>query len=261
MMGRLVPRLLEKLPIKQIYDEALSPAVIKIGLTLENLITATAFDISRLLKGGSNIFTDNMLNYLNKFRMEDVDNVVNPSSEIAYNVLTRFQYVECSELRDMFSNLLYSASHKEHVNKAHPSFIRIIDSLAIDEAKIIKYLYKTNRTYLIFVSYNSIKTAESGILYKNGRAMTCVEIYEELLFPNMIDFYLDNLIQLGLLHSSVNLDITTKDIHYSKRDVVLLKERLEQKNVNHDGLPDIIEGGFGRTEFCELFMEACLSNE
>ena len=83
---------------------------------------------------------------------------------------------------------------------------------------------------------------------------------EELLLVQklMIDFYLDNLIQLGLLHSSTFLSQTTQHLTYYEKDIKRIYQQLESKNVLHEGLPDLIEGGFGRTEFCDLFMEACI---
>src|SRR5690606_29925927 len=105
-------------------------------------------------------------------------------------------YTTNDDIAEMFINLLAKASSSDTVNLAHPSFVQLIERLSVDEAKIITYL-KT-KAFIPYVSYRLKRNSSSGFVETLKKA-TMIPFEVELIFPQNIKTYIDNLLSMGIL--------------------------------------------------------------
>lgn len=230
------------------------------GPASQELTKAMRNFIDGFITKGSETFLHNMTLFWEKYKRIPDKNKIQPPTEMLSRILDVFRYVENDTLRDLFAELLKSSSDSEKIEIAHPSFVSVISSLSVDEAIILTFLNKNNNLYLLFVSYNN-ENAAPGRYYKNGKSTTIAEINLDLDFPKMMDFYIDNMVQLGLLHPSIKIDDNPPLQKKYENYYITLRDEHIKKNIEHLDLPDIVEAYFGLTEYAELFMKACISEE
>ena len=181
----------KQVPVKQIYDDAASPAVRQVGSTLEDVIKCVrlvGFPIQwfavqqdryrRFIEGAAAPIPDNQR--------------ILPPTQILGPVLEGIKFeTEGSEISDLFEKLLSSAMDKERVHLAHPSFAAIIKSISPDEAKIIRFLGSDK----IFTIDRHAGTYDQTL---DGHFIILLDNLG-LLFPQNSSFYLHHLFSLGLL--------------------------------------------------------------
>ena len=134
---------------------------------------------------------------LSEIKNEDVI-PVNPV--LGVPVLERFTYIENDELANLFVNLLSKASSSETVNQAHPTFLSMIDRLTVDEARIIEYL--KDKEYVLALDYVTYVKGEKNKFGKLAFDLTGLEFKLNLVKPENIDLYLNNLEAMRVLKSS-----------------------------------------------------------
>lgn len=72
-----------------------------------------------------------------RFKNIPEEDVINVSPEIGSPILDKLSITREPDLRTLFIELLASAADRRAVPFAHPSFVRVIESLSPDEAKMI----------------------------------------------------------------------------------------------------------------------------
>lgn len=231
-----------KVPEK-IYDDLLSPPTKTTGkalATITDLINTALYPIELLNEKRKILLNRNLHRYKEKLDKIPTDKITNIPTEISAPIIERLNYTSNDELSNAFINLLSKASSFDTIKFAHPSFIHIIDRLSPDEANLLKYISENNNMFLILkgdylteeriykVVYLDSKKEERQEQFKESTFEhnfslkikdSFLEDFELMFFDN-IDFYIDNLISLGLIKNPDELEPFEKDFIYYETQII-----------------------------------------
>lgn len=241
-----------------IYGDLAQPSVKKVGTALE---TVFEFSTSLLLpvKLLNEKFKLNFEKRLNEYKAK-IDSIpeeklceVNP--QIGTPLIEKLSYTTNDEISNLFTNLLAKASSTDTVNLAHPGFIQLIERLSVDEARLLLHLNKKDT--IPCISLRAHMTDDKGFIeiLRNG---TMLQFEIELLFPQNIKTYLDNLSSMGVLDSSHGLYKINEDIYnplfekynYEKINKVYIESGAYEKVEKSKSYYQI-------TDFGKAFINAC----
>jgi hypothetical protein len=260
MAGNEIVGLVKETPqiLLTIYGDIAQPSVKKVGTALE---TVFEFSTSLLLpvKLLNEKFKINFEKRLNEYK-EKIDQIpdeklceVNP--QIGTPLIEKLSYTTNDEISNLFTNLLTKASSIDTVNLAHPGFIQLIERLSVDEARIVLHL--NHKDHIPCISFRAHLKDNKGFLeiLKNG---TMLQFEVELLFPENIKTYLDNLSSMGILDSSHDKYKMDEEIY----NPLFEKYNYEQVNKSHieSDAYDRVEkkkSYFQITDFGKAFIKAC----
>ncbi|WP_373230252.1 DUF4393 domain-containing protein [Cohnella sp.] len=215
--------LVEKAPdLNQVYSDVAQPAFRKLGLALE-----TVFDLCnngllpiRLLNARSNLYFDKAMKQLAKeYENVDEQEIIQVRPEIGVPILERLTYTTTEEIRNLYISLLKSASLIKNMKYTHPVFLKVIESISADEAKIIKHLYSKKslpviRHRLQFKdnpsTYLTITTHTTELEFDTGIG---------IFFPENCGLYLENLEGLGLIKLDYTKSISDSEKYDSLNSV------------------------------------------
>jgi hypothetical protein len=238
------------------YKDLAQPSVQAIGKAL-----GTVFEFGTtpllLMKFGSDVaklsFKKHIDAYENKINAIPEAEQIPVNPQIGVPILDKLTYTTNDEIADLFTNLLAAASSSETVNKAHPAFIHIIDSLSVDEAKILVELRGKDRIPCIDVNVYATDGAY-GVLILNG---TSLQFKTSLLFEDNISTYLDNLTSLGIL-SPQNTKTTDLAAYEELKKLYNCQEmRLQLQSAPNYKELVIVERHYLITAFGKLFINTC----
>jgi hypothetical protein len=127
--------------LKALYDDLASPGVKQVGKALGTVLET----------GNIVLLPLRMLNHVvaqheratfqdiaERFKEIPEERIADVRPEIGVPTLERLSYTQDDALRRMFIELLASAGDTERLGFAHPSFIRVIESLSPDEGKLLE---------------------------------------------------------------------------------------------------------------------------
>ncbi len=202
--GKEIAGLIKQTPqiLTTIYSDAAQPSVRKVGQALETVFefsTSILLPVKLLNEKFKLNFERNLNNYKKKIEEIPDDKICDVNPQIGTPILEKLTYTTNEEIADLFTSLLSKASNIDTLNQAHPSFIQLIERLSVDEARLIKFLNGKD-----FIPSISIKANIKGgngfeILFRNA---TLLQFQVNLVFPQNINTYLDNLTCLGILDIS-----------------------------------------------------------
>jgi hypothetical protein len=245
-----------------IYGDIAQPSVKKIGTALETVFEfSTSFLLPvKLLNEKFRLNFEKRLNdYKDKLNSVPEEELCEVNAQIGTPLIEKLSYTTNDEIADLFTNLLTKASSSKTVNLAHPSFVQLIERLSIDEARIIKHLKSID--IVPCITFRAHMKENKGFIeiLKNG---TMLQFQVELLFPQNITTYLDNLTSMGILDISHGLHKMDDNIYnpiYEKYEYEKVSEsytktgafsQLEKK-----------KSYFQITDFGKTFITACNSIE
>lgn len=214
----------KQLPIKDIYDDLVHPALSTVGMGLQDATKIALAPISALVWG-----YDKIAEYLNiaipeyfEKRKIKKEKIVVPDPAIAIPAIEAMRYtLNKEELREMFTNLLGASMNADSID-AHPAFVEIIKQLSSDESKIIKYLYQDNKQPMIKLRIKVNANGGEGDLIPY---FSDIGYIADCQYPEKFPEYLDNLRRLGLV-----------EVHY---DRYLTEETYYEKLKCHPQFPQI----------------------
>lgn len=202
--------------IPKAYDDLLHPAAIQLGTGLETVAKTLNIVLSPLeaLVWGHDRIRDHLRSEIpKKLIARNAIKVVTPKPSVAVPALEALRYLgDENDLRDMFTNLLTSATNEETCELVHPAFVETIKQLSTEEAFILARIDRLKRfPTLVEVTYEQ-------------HEFTCIddtnhEIYAafhqtlvELGFPEHkeSDYFLDNLMRLRLIERNKIGDVDLK---------------------------------------------------
>lgn len=186
--------------LKEIYTDLAQPGVRKVGLALAtvlDLCNTTLLPLRLYNEKRNLIFTKNMEKLRKKLNEIDEDKLAVVPPELGVPIIDKLTYTSAEEIADMFINLLTKASSRETCNEAHPRFLEIISNLAVDEAKILNHLFESDLRHISFIYFRAAETKAPDSHLWYDRYLTGLEKSIDLLYPDNIDLYMDNLISLG----------------------------------------------------------------
>lgn len=242
--------------LKKLYPDLLQPGIKKIGDRL-----ATSIELSTL-KGKLESEKAKMLmrKHLDDFEKKINDIAEEDSCEvnpqIGVPVLERLSYTTNEEIADLFTSLLAKASSLRTINEAHPGFIKTLENLSVDEARVILYLKKEivdpSVDLIISITIDGITKVKP--IFRNLSKLT-KEI--GLLFPDDIDFYFDNLTKLGILETFNDYSDVYKKHLESPAKVPNPTMRFVRTTV--DVVAEVSDTGYWVSGYGEKFIRACTS--
>lgn len=194
----IAQEIIKNLPMKEAYNDALSPSMKQAGNIAEDIIKTVALALAPIQYLGA--LQDRYRRFLDtSIRRIDEADRISPPSQILGPALEGIKYEpEGTPIEEMFSQLLSRSMDKSRINEAHPSYPFIIKQLSSDEALVLKRLSDRE--------FNYIYTQELHDEFPHWRNMI-VEIDEfpkhGLIYADNLLLYIDRLNQLGLAHLPV----------------------------------------------------------
>lgn len=247
--------------LNELYRDLAQPGVRSIGKAL-----GTALDLSntilfpiKLLNERVRMITQrNFEDYRKRLESIPEDEICDVNPAVAIPILDKFTYITDDDLRHLYVNLLYSASWRKTDHLAHPSSVKIIDSLSPDEARILNHL-RTAGT-IPFLRLFLKPEGLGNVEIRKYKFLTAIEHKVSLVYPDNLCLYLDNFIALGLYQYNPG-DHLVNDAPYVKlRDTydVFLK-RLEDdiKTNRPKHMLDVRNELLKRSAIGDRFVETC----
>lgn len=185
--------------LNELYRDLAKPSFQAIGKTLGTafeLGNTVLFPLKILNERVRMILLKNLEDY--RKRLEDIPEEelcdVNPS--LAIPILDKFTYITDNDLRKLYINLLFSASWSKTEHLAHPSSVKIIESLSPNEAKILTHV--KDKDHIPFIRFNIKRDTSEESTLTEYKYVTKIEQEIELAYPDNMGLYMDNLQACGL---------------------------------------------------------------
>jgi hypothetical protein len=250
--------------LTQVYGDIASPGVKKVGQALESVLdTFVTMPLENLSKKKKLTMERNFENYKKKIENIKEEEIAEVPPELGVPLVQKLSYTSSEEIADLFTNLLASASSLETCSGAHPGFIRIIESLSVDEARILKSLSVDPNAHIPYIEFVGT-TPQNGQTELTTR-LTGIERELDLLYPSLDHLYLDNLIALGLITVSTKVIaeqekyIKLEDLYADLKDeaYTMINEYEHLREINQI---IIRKGHFKITEYAKSFLKACIND-
>lgn len=230
-----------------IYQDLAQPVVKQIGATLElvgRLVHVTVDGFVAIAEQSIKNITQRAAE---KLKGVPLDQLQPPPRRIAVPLLQSAAVIDGddNELRELFAALLASSIDKRTVKTVHPSFLATVQGLSADEARILRAF-----------------DPECGLTFPyHCNSIEEVAIEVGLKYPDMIEFYIENMRRMRLL-----VDQTTQEMDE-------LKDREEDRRMlsRHDrtyGGMETVEEHLGAfpsgdlqlklTTYGKQFVRACV---
>lgn len=247
------PRVLE-----QVYEDLAQPSVRAVGVALGTVFEfSTSFLLPlKLLNAKFRLnFAKRLNEYKEKLEAIPSENRCEVHPQIGTPIIEKLSYTTTDEIASLFTSLLASASNKNKVNLAHPSFVGMIERLSTDEARIIQYL--KGKTEIQYCEYRGHTLDGKGFITIIHKAtLLCRDI--RLDFPKNAEAYWANLVSMGILYDmagtyKVDTTITDQICEYYKLNDI--KTKLVPKRF---ASIDVERSYFLVTELGKMFIDACV---
>ena len=244
--------------LSMIYQDLAQPGVKKVGTALETVLEfSTSFLLPvKLLNEKFKINFEKRLNeYKEKLENVPEEDICDVNPQVGTPIIDKLSYTTNEEIADLFTSLLTKASSRKTVNLAHPSFVQLIERLSVDEARIIKHLL--NKDIIPCISFRAYMTEGKGFIeiLKNG---TSLHKDVDLLFPQNLNTYLDNLTSMGVLDISHQLHKSDEKIYeplYKLHNYEAVNE--SYKKIKTFERVDKKKSYYQITNFGKTFIRAC----
>lgn len=255
--------------VEKVYDDILCEPSKKAGNalgTIVNIGNTLLWPVKWVNERTRIYFENNLRKYEEKLRHIPEEKIINVPTEISMPILDRFTYVSNKEISDAFVQLLANASSIDTINKAHPSFIHIIDRLSPDEAILLKYIYEERFFVHLSISYED-ESKMIDVLVKKTNIRSKIK----LTLPENDDMYIDNILSLGLIsdrnyYYSISKDtaVITELIEKDFEEIISLNDSVIKKickkhNIEEDSADkEEVRGMYEITAYGNFFIKACL---
>lgn len=241
-----------------IYGDLAQPSVKKVGTALETVFefsTALLLPVKLLNEKFKINFEKRLNDYKDKIEKIPEEKLCEVNPQIGTPLIEKLSYTTSDEIADLFTNLLIKASSIDTVNLAHPAFVQLIERLSVDEARIIRHLLNTD--IIPCISLRAMLTDQAGFheILRNG---TLIQFEIELLFPQNIKTYLDNLTSMGVLDISHGLHKNSDEMYnqiFEKYNYENVKENYIKSNAFKDVSKH--KSYYQITDFGKAFIQAC----
>ncbi|WP_297097817.1 Abi-alpha family protein [uncultured Draconibacterium sp.] len=284
-------------PIKEMYNDLLSPSFVKAGEALGTLMefgTTPILPLKLLNARARLFFHNNIKRYERKLDAIEKASDVQVPEYIGMPILEKFTYLNDEYLAEMFANLLVNASFESTLSNVHPRLLTILETLSSDEAKILFALKERQFVPLIDVyitqmpklpeKYSSMSEERklitmgtlNGIIpfhkVRSAWNLTILQKLNGLSFPENIDLYIENLELNGLIRFLRDQHLGGLENEYSEIEnehaggIEEIREtaiELEMDSDNQEGYKYEVElqrGYFEFTDLGNLLLKACIKD-
>ncbi|MGY3358473.1 hypothetical protein ACVWZK_005136 [Bradyrhizobium sp. GM0.4] len=190
--------LVKQVPIKEVYQDGLSPAMRETGLALTNFIKTLHLALAPLQFTAA--LQDRYVAFLDRsVRKVPEERRVLPAPQIAGPILEAIKYEpDDSVVAEMYSELLSKAFDRDAVRFQHPAFAPLIKQLSVDEAVILRVIYEK----FLQNDHYKFQFTDDYDRHTNrffNRAVELDELPREgLITPENVAIFIEHLDKLGL---------------------------------------------------------------
>lgn len=292
-----VKELSESVPV---YQDLLQPPLKQIGKSLETITKTVNIGLSplRSLVWGYEQIEDWISTKLvNKLENIPAEEIITPDLLVAGPALESLKFSgHNEEISDFYATLLATAMQKSKASNAHPAFVKMVQQLSPDEAKLLKWLSALSRDkggYIINFSLNlffekgGVSTSGLGVrprfsiandhnIDKFGFSAFSFEKNQVISHAELLDGYIDNLVRLKILDKSYWIEkeikgitlkmITKKKIRKFIKNKIKENEFFQSKNrVFGERKKEITINcqyrQFKLTTLGQMFLSSCVGKE
>jgi len=197
--------------LEQVYKDLLQPGAQQAGKAIGTVLglANTALVPLEWLNERRRIWLAHHLDsYRQKMEHVSEDDVIPVRPEIGVPIVERLSYYTDETLSELFVNLLVTASDENTVQLAHPSFVRVIEHLSPDEARLLLRFKESQ--YLTYVAISLLREESFEVpvtdpYYLGSWASSTLD------FPQNIGIYDANLRGLALLEPMEHRDPPDRD--------------------------------------------------
>jgi hypothetical protein len=186
-----------------IYQDALQPAVREVGTGLQTVaktIHIALAPISALVWGFEKLQEFVSTRVAEKLKDVPAERIQTPDPHVVGPALEALRYVGHEDsLCELYANLLATSLDGESASKAHPAFVGIINSMAPDEARIMR-LFAAGRAFPV-IDVHKYADPAKGEYTTPLTAFSRVGLEAGCSHNALTPSYLDNLARLGLIES------------------------------------------------------------
>lgn len=175
--------------------------------------------------------------------------------QIGTPIIEKLSYTTTDEIADLFTSLLASASNKEKVNLAHPSFVGIIESLSTDEARIVQFL--KGKMEIEYCEFQGRIKGGNGYVTLVRRA-TLLTRDVSFDFPENIEAYLSNLVSQGVLNDMAGLYKVSTSVTDQICEYYHLEDIRAQYVPTRFTKIEVERSYYSVTELGRMFIDACV---
>ena len=292
----MLEKYLKNIPVKVLYKDLFKPGMQKAGEVLETVLDGANLILLplKLLNAKSKIYFENNLEkYSDKLNNNTELTPTQVPQYVGLPIIDKLTYLDQNELAETFINLLTKASFDETLKLVHPSYISILNNLSADEAKILFHFKNSKRIPFLdfyihrykekfekpdFFNEKGMKSREQlkqivdystqdkqDVFIKAAWNLTGIENSVDLMFPENIDIYIDNLKQNGLIFFERKVITKNDDKIYDRliNDYKNIKEEIEKETPEYN-LNDFQyklntrKAYIGFTTLGKGFIDACI---
>ncbi|MCK4664689.1 MAG: DUF4393 domain-containing protein [Bacteroidales bacterium] len=255
--------------LELVYKDLAQPSVKKVGKSLSTVLglgNTVLLPIKLLNEKAKILYQRHMESYKQKLEYVPIEDIKEVEPEIGVPILENLESTTNEKLSELYINLLANSSDKKYAKEVHPRFVRIIENIVPDEARILEYLDKFRNIHetIPFITLRlHINISHLEIEIQNGfvdanEKYTILEDNDTLHLPAKTKEYFENLVGLGLINCE-----TSKLIQENSYDELIKKQEKyikEQKQLPHITNVTFLKGYFELTKFGKSFIRACKSN-
>ena len=235
-----------------LYEDAAKPSIRVVGKSLAQCISLFAKPVGRMVE----IFEKNIQRYLDKLDGIKEEDLIEPDTRLLVPILEKMRFTDEEKVADYYAEILATASKKEHASKVMVTFIEILNRLSADEIKMLEYINSpVNQVtlpelteddlvkYAIAKGTKVVNITGSLPVIDLNREIDGQEgyltikknfnyIHEKIKLdtPENINFYIDNLISLGLFEKKYNFMFANEKIYHcleNHAEVIEIKNKVE----------------------------------
>lgn len=190
--------LVKQVPIKEAYQDGLSPALQETGSALRDFVKTLRLALAPLQFTAA--LQDRYVKFLDRsVRQIPEERRILPAPQIAGPVLEAIKYEpEDTLITEMYNELLSRAFDRDKAEQAHPAFASLIKQLSMDEAIILKRIYEKalkGEHYRYHFTQELDRTANR---FHNSKIEVDELPRDNLRLPASVQIYMEHLDKLGL---------------------------------------------------------------
>lgn len=195
----------------------------------------------------------NLQDYRARLENCSQDEIISVTPEIGVPIAEKLSYVCDKQLSDLYISLLATASKKNTVSQAHPSFVNVINNLSPDEAKMLEHFVLEQDIEYVTAIWNGTN------VYSIANDLIVPEDFSSnLLFPSNISAYFNNLVGLGIV--SIFPDRSVHESQVYEKVESYWREKLTPDLAPEPGRTlSFKRGVISTTTFGRQFINACHS--
>jgi hypothetical protein len=191
-------QLVKQVPIKEVYEDGLSPAVQETGSALTDFVKTIRLALAPLQFTAA--LQDRYVRFLDRsVRHIPEERRILPAAQIVGPILEAIKYEpEDTLISDMYNEVLSRAFDRDRAEDAHPAYALLIKQLSLDEAIILKIIYEK---YLQddHYKYQYTDDWDARTARFSNRKVELDELpRNDLRSPNNLAIYIEHLDKLGL---------------------------------------------------------------